>query len=375
MNELPKIGLIYLTYPTKNWQEDISRFLTSLQKISYPKERIELICVESRGDRPPIKPWFFENWMPKSANELPKISYIFSDERLGFATNNNLGYEKALELGCDYIELTNEDTDIDPDYLKYAVERAEKDNKIGIVQSLLLLGQDRDLVNSIGNSLHYLGFGYSRGYRWIKEHALNLLDRERMTNPELTIGYASGAAMLIRVQALKEVGFLFDEKFYSYHEDTDVSLQLKIRGWKIVLEPKSIVYHYYEFAKQKINYYWMERNRYVIIFSYYSDWMILILSPMIILMDFGILFFSILRGWSFMKLKVYADWFNWDYWDWITSRRKAIKTARKLSEQEFFQDTVSEIDFQEESVKNPLLKYIGNPLLGAYWFLVSKLIL
>ncbi len=179
MNEYPKIGLIYLTYPTKNWQEDISRFLFSLQNITYPKDRLELICVESKGAGPPVKAWFMKNWMPKSRRELPNINYLTSDEQLGFAANNNLGYQKARELDCDYIELTNEDTDVDSNYLLRAVEKAESDPAIGIVQSLLYMGHERNLINSLGNVFHYLGFGYSRGYLWTKERAASELLKER----------------------------------------------------------------------------------------------------------------------------------------------------------------------------------------------------
>ena len=88
---------------------------------------------------------------------------------IGFSGNNNLGFEKAKELGCAYVHLTNEDTEVDPDYLTHAVARAESDPKIAAVQSLILLGQDRDRINSAGNAYHFLGHGYSTGYRLARD--------------------------------------------------------------------------------------------------------------------------------------------------------------------------------------------------------------
>ncbi len=363
---LPKIGIIYLTYPTANGQRDINRCLASMEKLTYPKDRLELICVESKGKLPPIKPWFEVEWLPKSGRELPRIHYIYNDDWIGFSGNNNLGFDKAIELGCDYVHLTNEDTDVAPDYLETAVDRAESDPTIAQVQSLILLGEQRDHVNTVGNSMHYLGFGYSNGYKWTKQEALTKATSE--------IGYASGAAVLCRVSTYQQLGGLFDEKFGSYHEDTDASLHAKLRGFKVVMEPSSIVYHYYEFAKAKINYYWMERNRYVLMFSYYRLWTLLVLLPMIVVMDLAITAFSIKGHWFDMKWKCTKELFTKDFWKWIRTRRHMLQSSRVITDRQLLRDAVSTIDFQEDNVKNPLLTYVGNPILKAYWAVAKYLI-
>lgn len=372
---LPKVGIIYLTYPLAKWEHDINGCLSSLEKLNYPKDRVELICVESKGKIPPLWPWFDEVWMPKSGKELPRITYLLRDEFLGFAQNNNLGFEKAKELGCDYVHLTNEDTDVDPNYLLRAVERAEADPKVGFVQSLMLLGEQRDRVNSSGNSFHYLGFGYSNGYQSTKEEALTVFRKEEQQgNSELEIGYASGAAVLCRVKAVEEIGGLFDEKFFMYHEDTDLSLRGRLAGWKTVVEPRSVLWHFYEFGKNKMNYYWMERNRYVLMFQYYRLWTLFILLPVICLMELAILLFSIKNGWFDMKSKVYADLFSRNFWKWIFERRKTLQMMRTISDRELLRFAVADISFQEVSVKNPLLTYVGNPILKVYWFFAKRVI-
>lgn len=373
MTHHPKVGIIYLTYPTPNWERDIDRCLESMEKINYPKDRLELICVESKGKLPPVRPWFEERWMPKSGKALPRISYIFNDAWIGFAGNNNLGVEKAKELGCDYVHLTNEDTDVDPDYILHAVERAEQDSSVAYVQSFILLGEKRDQVNTVGNAFHYLGFGYSNGYLWTKDRALQFFDHERRTNPDLEIGYASGAAVLCRLSALDDAG-LFDEKLFLYHEDTDASLYARMRGLKTVVEPRSIVYHYYEFGKSKMNFYWMERNRYVLMFSYYRLWTLFLFLPIMALTDFGVLLFSLKNGWFDMKRKVYAEWCTGDFWRWVRARRKRIAHVRTISDRAFLRHAVTDIAFQEVGVKNPLLTYVGNPLFAVYWAVIRRLI-
>lgn len=368
---LPKVAILYLTYPTANWEADIPRCLSSLEKIDYPKDRLELICIESKGKKAPVKPWFDEHWLPKSGQSLPNITYIFRDEWIGFAGNNNLGVAAAKELGCDYVYLLNEDTDIELDFLKQAVERAESDSKIGIVQSLLLLGEERDHLNSCGNDWHILGVGFSRGYHWTKAQFETWLTKERVHNPELNISYASGAGELVRMSLLEDIGPLFDETFFLYHEDTDLSLRARIKGWKVVLEPSSVVYHYYEFAKAKMNYYWMERNRYALVFIYYSPLLLILLSPLFIAFEIATWGFALLRGWADMKWKVLKEWFDPKFWQWIKRRRAETQATRRVSEKAFLETSVAAIEFQEESVKNPVLTYIGNPLMKGYWELVK----
>lgn len=348
------------------WERDINGCLASLEKLNYPKDRLELICVESKGKIAPVKDWFERTWMPKSGVTLPRITYIFKDEWIGFSGNNNFGLEKAKELGCEYVHLTNEDTYVDPEYIRYAVECAQADPTVGVVQSLLLLGEEPDKVNSTGNAYHYLGFGYSNDYK---------KDASRITHHASSeeIGYASGAGSLVRISAL-EGRPLFDEKFSSYHEDTDLCLRLRTRGWKTVVEPRSILWHYYEFGKNKINYYWMERNRYVLMFSYYRLWTLLVLLPMVLVMDVAILVFSLKNGWFDMKRKMYRDLFSRDFWRWIGERRRVIQAERKIGDRELLRHAVPTIEFQEDAVKNPLLDYVGNPLLWAYWWVAKRLI-
>ncbi|MCE9586328.1 glycosyltransferase family 2 protein [Candidatus Uhrbacteria bacterium] len=362
---LPKVGIIFLSFPTSNGREDISRCLSSLEKLDYPRELVELICVESKGSREPIKPWFDQTWLAKSGTTLPRISYLFLEKEIGFSGNNNLGLEKARELGCELVYLLNEDTDVDSLFLRTAVERMQSDEKIAIVQSLMLLGQERERINSSGNAYHFLGFGYSNDYKALRSALSTLRPSE--------IGYASGAAALVRVSVLNG-GQLFDEKFFSYHEDTDISLLLRSKGWKIVVEPASIIWHHYQFGKAKINYYWMERNRWVLMLSFYRIWTLILIAPMALVMDLALSLFAIKNGWFDMKRKQIKELFDPKFWKWIRARRRAIQKSRTVGDRELLRLAVADIRFQEESVRNPVLEYIGNPIMKVYWVIVKLLI-
>lgn len=363
----PKVGIIYLNFPTKNWQEDIDRAMKSFEKLDYPKDRVELIIIEPRETQPHIREWFDQYWSYKAGSSLPNIHYLYNEgPDIGFAANNNLGFKKALELGCDYVHLTNEDTEVHPDYLLAAVDTAESDPKIGAVQSLILLGHDRDLINSSGNAYHFLGFGYSNDYK------TPLLAKEREGRGG-EIGYASGAAVLVRISALNES--LFDSAFFMYHEDTDLSLDLRSRGYKIVVEPKSLVWHWYQFGKSHSVFYWMERNRVALMLSYYKLWTLILLAPIAFVMDLALIVFSIKNGWFDMKWKQLKELFTPRFWKWILTRRKRIQSARRVGDRELLRPAVADIRFQEDAVRNPVLDYIGNPVMRVYWALVKHLMI
>jgi hypothetical protein len=140
-----------------------------------------------------------------------------------------------------------------------------------------------------------------------------------------------------------------------------------MRGWKTVLEPTSRIWHYYEFAKSKINYYYMERNRYVLPLTYYRLPTLILLAPLFVALDVATLIFSVRGGWADMKGKVYRDFASKEFWSWIWSRRKQAQRLRTISDRAFLRLATAEIAFQQDGVKNPVLTYLGNPLMRIWW--------
>ena len=93
---------------------------------------------------------------------LPVI-FIASDTNLGFSGGNNLAFSRAMDDGDQFVYLLNPDTEVEPGFLDDAIAAAERDPRIAIVQSLVLRHGQPGIVNSYGDALHFLGFGYSNG--------------------------------------------------------------------------------------------------------------------------------------------------------------------------------------------------------------------
>jgi len=149
------------------------KVVSSWKELDYPRESLEIIIVDNASsDR--SADYIREKILPQSPPEagqplavgtLPKITFIENKTNEGFAGGNNRGIKYALEQGCDYIYLHNNDLYLRPDALGEAIEAAQSDDFIGCVQSLMLLWQNPEFVNSSGNMIHFLGFGFTGDYK------------------------------------------------------------------------------------------------------------------------------------------------------------------------------------------------------------------
>ncbi len=165
-------------------------------------------------------------------NKFPDVQLIKLDKNYGFAGGVNRGIEAAIIDGATYIALFNNDAIAEPNWLQNLVARMDASPKAAIVTSKILHLDDKRL-DSTGDFYSVYGFSFPRGR---DEEDSGQYDND--TN----VFAASGGASLYRVSALKEIG-LFDEAFFAYYEDVDISFRARLAGWEVLYEPAAIVRH------------------------------------------------------------------------------------------------------------------------------------
>jgi GT2 family glycosyltransferase/ubiquinone/menaquinone biosynthesis C-methylase UbiE/predicted nucleic acid-binding Zn-ribbon protein len=143
--------------------------------------------------------------------------------------NNAATYSKGK-----YLFFLNNDTNVQADWLKPLVDLIENDDKIGIVGSKLVYPDGR--MQEAGGIIWDDASGWNYGrlddpdkpdYNYVKE-----------------VDYISGAAILIRTELWKQLGG-FDTRYVpAYYEDTDLAFAVRNAGYKVVLQPKSVVIHF-----------------------------------------------------------------------------------------------------------------------------------
>ena len=292
---------------------------------------------------------------------------IFFDnkENLGFAGGNNQAMRRSIADGDKYVYLLNPDTEAVPGFLEEAVRVMESDPAIGIVQSRLMLHPRTDLLNSYGNEIHFLGFGYAGGESMRRDDpaaAAKLVVRD--------IAYASGDGMLIRTSLLSKIGLL-DEELFAYHEDLEFSWRARLAGFRVVLAPDSVVRHKYEFSRSIKKYYWMERNRLLVMLRCYRWPTLLVIAPAFLVMELGLWLFAFKSGWWKEKARTYGYLLSFDHLKKLREARRRVQGLRVVSDRRAAATFTGKILFQQ--MQPVLLTRIANPLFQAYWSILHLL--
>ncbi|MBO5057616.1 MAG: glycosyltransferase [Lachnospiraceae bacterium] len=159
------------------------------------------------------------------------IRILHNKKNLRFLLNCNQAAEYAKGK---YILFLNNDTQVQPGWLKPLVDLIENDDTIGMVGSKLIYPQ-----------------GYLQeagGILWKDGSAWNYGHMKNPGNPEFNYvkeaDYISGAAIMIRRDLWQQLGG-FDTAFVpAYYEDTDLAFQVRKAGYRVVYQPLSVVVHF-----------------------------------------------------------------------------------------------------------------------------------
>lgn len=171
-----------------------------------------------------------------------KITVLKQKNNLGFAGGVNIGINYAIENGADYVALFNNDAVADENWLQNLVNTASVNPVIGIVACKFLHEGDNKL-DSTGDFYTIFGLPYPRGR--------NEVETGQYDN-KTTIFGATGGASLYSAKMLTEIG-LFDEDFFAYYEDVDISFRAQLAGYKVVYEPTAVAYHHIGGTSGKIS--------------------------------------------------------------------------------------------------------------------------
>ena len=220
---IPAVSIII---PHWNGIETLSECLDSLKLSTY--QNIEII-ISDNASTDGSQDWLKENH--------PDILLLEHDDNYGYAGGCNRG---ALAASGSFLLFLNNDTIQEPGWLEPLVERIESDSSIAALQPKILNYYERDLFDyagGCGGHMDIFCFPFARGRLF--------LDQEKdigQYNSAESCFWASGTAIMVRRELFEIVGS-FDEIFFSHMEEIDLCWRMQAMGYKIWVEPQSIVYH------------------------------------------------------------------------------------------------------------------------------------
>lgn len=210
---------VTVVIPNWNGERFLELCLSSLERQSF--EYFETILVDNGST---------DGSLDLIAKYFPEVSVVSLDENRGFSAAANAGIEAS---DSELVALLNNDTEQDPGWLEALVRAADSHPDAGSFASKMLDFQDRRMLDGAGDALRLSGLPYRLGH--------GERDRGQFESPETVFG-ACGAAALYRRRMLEEVG-LFDEDFFAYCEDGDLSFRAHLAGYECRYVPEAVVYH------------------------------------------------------------------------------------------------------------------------------------
>ena len=214
---LPLVSIVILNW---NNQKLLQHCITSVLCTNYPNYEIIVVDNGSTDGSPAMV-----------RREFPTVTLIENKRNLGFTEGNNRGIRQSKG---NYIVLLNEDTEVDPNWLRKLIEVARSDEQIGILGCKLYYFHNRRLIQHAG--------GVIGKHAKTKHIGVNQVDTgqfDKITYPD----YVIGAAFMIKRELLDEIGLL-DPIYFIYYEDTDMCYRAKKWGYKVAYVPGAIVYHH-----------------------------------------------------------------------------------------------------------------------------------
>jgi GT2 family glycosyltransferase len=261
----------------------------------------------------------------------PEVRLLRADQNLGFGAGNNLA---ARQARGEILAFLNPDTVVESGWLEALAAALE--SSAGLVTAQIRLLDDPDQINTCGNDVHLTGLTLCRGMG---------ADVKAFAEP-VEVSAVSGAAFALQRNLFETLGG-FDESFFLYMEDTDLSLRARLAGYRCRYVPGSVVYHDYRlrFGPQKT--YYQERNRLLMLFKTYRLRTLLVLLPALCLAEVITWAFVLLREPRRLgnKLRAYA-WIL-SHWRQVVGVRRQTQALRRVSDRALLAQSTHRLDYAQ----------------------------
>lgn len=230
-----KIFVIILNF---NGCKDTLECVDSLKKVrvSQGHEIIPVIIDNNSHD----------NSVPTFESHFPKIKLIKNKRNLGYSGGNNTGIDYALENGADYIIILNNDTLLERSSIYELVEALRTYNADVACPKIYFekgfeYHKDRYKKNELGRVFWFAGaemdfanvIGHHRG--------VDEVDKGQYDG-KINIDFITGACFIAKIKVFEKIKG-FNDDYFLYYEDADLSERIRAFDFKIVFAPKSIIYH------------------------------------------------------------------------------------------------------------------------------------
>jgi GT2 family glycosyltransferase len=265
--------------------------------------------------------------------DYPAVRVVRSEQNLGYGVGNNLGAARASR---PYLVFLNHDTVVTDGWLEALVGPLLEDPSVGLVTPKVLLRDDPERINVAGLDVHLSGLSMCRGLG----EARNAFDQEA------EVAAISGVAFAVRRDLFQALGG-FDEEFFLYMEDVDLSLRTWLMGYRCCYVPQAVVQHEYALQVDARKTFWVERGRYLMLLKALRPQTLLALLPTLLLAE------VITWGWVLVRepraigQKLRAGWWVLTHRAQIAGKRRRVQAGRVVPDATFLACCQGDLNFAQ----------------------------
>ncbi len=283
----------------------------------------------------------------------PGVTVLRPGGNTGFAGGCNLGARHATG---DYLALVNGDAVVDGTALDRLVA-ALQDPGVALASASLRLWDRPEQMNSAGNPVHFLGISWAGG----------LGDPATAHARPTEVASATGAAVAVRRDLWQRLGGFWEEMF-AYCEDAELSLRCWQRGMRVVYVPGAVVRHRYEFSRNPLKMYLLERNRLLLLLTLYERRTLLVLAPAVLGLELAVLLVALRQGWAGQKLRGW--WWLLRHRSVVRRRRSEVQAARTVPDRQLARLLTA--DFEPGAEAGLSAPAAARVLSRAYWAVARR---
>lgn len=283
------------------------------------------------------------------AVEFPQVRIVWNTSNAGFGAGNNLGVDCAERK---FLVFLNHDVIVTAGWLEALVAPLAEDPSIGLVTPKVLLRSDPSHINVAGLKVHLSGISMCRGLGSSRES----LDKAA------EVAAISGVAFAVRREVYKALEG-FDESFFLYLEDVDISARAWLRGYRCLYVPHAVVLHDYDKLEMGVRKtFWVERGRYLLLLKLLRWRTLIALLPSLILSEIVTYGWLLLYDPKAALQKIRAWGWIWANRCEIAQKRRQVQETRVMADAVFVDKCNWDIDFGQLS--SPFVARIVKALLN-----------
>ena len=215
---------MYIIIPNLNGAEHLKTCYRSLK--SQTVREFKLILVDNNSS---------DDSVDLTLSELPDAEIIRLEKNHGFAGAVNKGLAFAIsDNRYESVLLLNNDIELTPDFIEKGLKTFQQHPDAYMIAVKMLNYYNRNIIDDCGDFIKALG-----GSPFARGHGEE--DRGQYDKTEYIFGACAGAAFY-RLILFREIGY-FDEIFFAYYEDIDISFRAQLAGYKCIYQPEAVCYH------------------------------------------------------------------------------------------------------------------------------------